>query len=67
MVALGRLDGVATGATIAPGATPEQLPFPAAPTPVYALAVTTTDRKDDVRLSDALRRMAEEDLSLTVT
>ena len=51
---LGRLDGVATGATISPGTTPEQLPFPPAPTPVYALAVTTADRKDDVRLSDAL-------------
>ena len=41
VVALGRLDGVATGATISPGAVPEQLPFPPAPTPVYALAVTT--------------------------
>ncbi len=29
VVALGRLDGVPTGATISPGATPEQLPFPA--------------------------------------
>ncbi len=67
IVALGRLDGVPTGATVSPGNTPEQLPFPAAPTAVYALAVTTTDRKDDVRLSDALRKMAEEDPSLTVT
>jgi elongation factor G len=67
VVALGRLDGVPTGATISPGATPEQLPFPPAPAPVYALAVTTTDRKDDVRLSDALRKLAEEDPSLTVT
>ncbi len=67
IVALGRLDGVPTGATVSPGSLPEQLPFPPAPTPVYALAVTTTDRKDDVRLSDALRKMAEEDPSLTVT
>jgi elongation factor G len=67
VVALGRLDGVPTGATISPGAVPEQLPFPPAPTPVYALAVTTADRKDDVRLSDALRKLAEEDPSLTVT
>jgi elongation factor G len=67
IVALGRLDGVPTGATVSPGSTPEQLPFPPAPTPVYALAVTTTDRKDDVRLSDALRKLAEEDQSLTVT
>ncbi len=67
IVALGRLDGVATGATVSPGSVPEQLPFPPAPTPVYALAVTTADRKDDVRLSDALRKLAEEDPSLTVT
>jgi elongation factor G len=67
IVALGRLDGVPTGATVSPGSTPEQLPFPPAPTPVYALAVTTADRKDDVRLSDALRKLAEEDPSLTVT
>jgi elongation factor G len=67
VVALGRLDGVATGATIAPNSMPEQLPFPPAPTPVYALAVATADRKDDVRLSDALRKIAEEDASLTVT
>ena len=67
IVALGRLDGVPTGATISPGTIPDQLPFPPAPTAVYALAVTTTERKDDVRLSDALRKLAEEDLSLTVT
>jgi elongation factor G len=67
VVALGRLDGVATGATVSPTGTPDQLPFPEAPTPVYSLAVTTTDRKDDVRLSDALRRLVEEDQSLKVT
>jgi elongation factor G len=67
IVALGRLDGVCTGATVSPGANPEQLPFPRAPDAVYSLAVATTDRKDDVRLSDALRKLAEEDLALTVT
>ena len=67
IVALGRLDGVPTGATVSPGTVPEQLLFPPAPTPVYALAVTTADRKDDVRLSDALRKLAEEDPALTVT
>ena len=53
--------------TIAPGAVADPLPFPAPPTPVYALAVTTADRKDDVRLSEALRKLAEEDASLTIT
>jgi elongation factor G len=67
LVAFGRLDGVATGATIAVGATPEPLPFPEANPPVYALAITTTDRKDDVKLSGALQKLAEEDPSLCIT
>jgi elongation factor G len=67
IVALGRLDGVRTGATVSPGATPEPLPFPQPSAPVYALAITTTDRKDDVKLSGALQKLAEEDASLVVT
>ena len=67
IVAFGRLDGVSTGATVAAGTTPEQLPFPQPSAPVYALAVATTDRKDDVKLSSALHRLAEEDPSLFLT
>jgi elongation factor G len=66
VVALGRLDGVRTGATVSPGATPDALPFPQPAAPVYALAITTTDRKDDVKLSGALQKLAEEDGSLFV-
>ena len=66
IVALGRLDTAQTGGTVSP-VTVEPLPFPQPPEPVYALAVATTDRKDDVRLSDALRKLTEEDLALTVT
>jgi elongation factor G len=67
IVALGRLDGVPTGATVSPGGQPEALPFPHATPPVYAMAVATTDRKDDVKLSGALHKLAEEDPSLFVT
>jgi len=67
VVALGRLDGVPTGAAVSPGAPPEPLPFPAATPPVYAMAITTTDRKDDVKLSGALQKLAEEDASLFIT
>jgi len=63
LVALGRLEGVATGQTLGPGAV---LPFPAPPPPVYALAVAAEDRKDDVRLSTALQRLAEEDPALSL-
>jgi elongation factor G len=66
VVALGRLDGVPTGATLSPNATPAALPFPEPTTPVYAMAIATTDRKDDVKLSGALQKLIEEDRSLTI-
>lgn len=67
IVALGRLDGVATGATLSPGTSAEPLPFPQATPPVYAMAIATTDRRDDVKLSGALHKLAEEDSSLFIT
>lgn len=67
VVALGRLDPVPTGATLSASGAAEPLPFPAAPAPVYALAIATEDRKDDVRLSGALARLVEEDPSLSIT
>jgi elongation factor G len=66
LVALGRLDGVATGASLSGGRATETLPFPQAPAPVYALAITTKDRKDDVKLSAALHKLIEDDPSLSV-
>ena len=36
------------------------------PPPVYALAIATEDRKDDVKLSGALQKLAEENPSLQV-
>jgi elongation factor G len=66
VVALGRLDGVATGATVSPSGNPDPLPFVAPPEPVYALAIATADRKDDVKLSGALQKLIEEDPTLRV-
>ncbi|WP_431270585.1 elongation factor G [Dankookia sp. P2] len=63
IVALGRLEGVTTGATLGADA-PLDFPQPAAP--VHALAVVLEDRKDEVRLSGALQRLAEEDPALGV-
>ena len=63
IVALGRLDGVATGACSARPAMPNCI-SPPPPQPVYALAITTADRKDDVRLSGALQKLVEEDPGL---
>ncbi len=66
VVALGRLETVATGDTVSPSGTAERLPFPAPPEPVYALTIHTEDRKDDVKLSGALQKLADEDLSLNI-
>ncbi|MDJ0387510.1 elongation factor G [Roseomonas sp. E05] len=63
LVAIGRLEGVRTGATLGG----PELPFPAPPPPVHALAITPEDRKDEVRLSTALQRLSEEDPALTVS
>ncbi len=64
VVALGRLDPVATGDTVSPNGTPDPLPFPAPPPPVYAQAIATAERKDEVKLSGALAKLLEEDGAL---
>jgi elongation factor G len=68
IVALGRLEGIMTGATIAPSGKPPAglAPWPAPPAPLFALAVTAEKRSDDVKLSGAIQRLTEEDPSLSV-
>jgi elongation factor G len=62
-----RLEGVATGDAIASGKTrPESIVSVAPPEPVFALSVRVKDRKDDVRLTSALAKIAEEDPALVV-
>jgi elongation factor G len=63
-VALGRLEGVATGETLAsaklalPKVEIEELPV------VFGFAIETTDRKDEVKLTAAIHKLQEEDPSL---
>jgi elongation factor G len=63
-IALGRLEGVATGETLSsakialPKIEIEQLPV------VYGVAIETTDRKDEVKLTAAIHKLQEEDTSL---
>jgi elongation factor G len=67
LVALGRLEGAPTGAVLtANGGTAETLPWPAPPAPVHALAIAPEERKDEVKLSGALQKIAEEDPALTI-
>jgi elongation factor G len=66
LVALGRLEGAATGAILGPHDASEILDFPLPPTFVFALSIATKDRKDDVKLSTALHKLVEEDPSLSI-
>lgn len=66
-VALGKLDPVKTGETLTTGKTaPEVLRSVAPNLPVLATAVAAQDRKDDVKLGQALAKLNEEDPSLTI-
>ncbi|MBN9042657.1 MAG: elongation factor G [Rhizobiales bacterium 62-47] len=67
VVALGKLDGIKTGDTLSTAKTaPSALIALAPAAPVLALALAAPDRKDDVKLGQALQRLTEEDPSLTV-
>jgi len=64
-VAIGRLEGIATGETISTtkGSTSQLVEIPRAPA-VYGLALSVADRKDEVKLTSAIAKLIEEDPSL---
>src|SRR5262245_2455643 len=66
-VALGKLDRAKTGDTLSSGknahaAIAEVKPLP----PVLAIAISSKERKDDVKLGQALQKLVDEDPSLVV-
>ena len=66
-VALGKLDAVKTSDTLSSGKiAPQPLVHVEPLPPVLAMAVAAADRKDDVKLGQALLRLNEEDPSLTM-
>ena len=66
-VALGKLDHANTGDTLTAGkhAHPPLAKLPPHP-PVLAIAVSAKERKDDVKLGQALTKLLEEDPSITI-
>jgi elongation factor G len=68
VVALGRLEGIATGDTLVPGssAPDDALPRASNPPPVYSFAIAAENRDDEVKLSAAIAKVLEEDPSLEV-
>jgi len=66
-VALGRLDGVKTGETVTSGKSPiTPIDTPRPPHPVYGLALTAAERKDEAKLTSCLGKIIEEDPSLAL-
>src|SRR6185437_1408625 len=66
-VALGKLDAVKTGDTVTSGkAAPSSLVQVEPTAGVLSISVAASDRKDDVKLGQALLRLNEEDPSLTM-
>ncbi|MFW5835307.1 MAG: elongation factor G, partial [Pseudomonadota bacterium] len=66
IVALGRLETARTGDTLATGDDVPGLPRAEVLKPMFALAIRTKNRNDDVKLSAALAKLTEEDPSLIV-
>jgi len=66
-IALGKLDAVKTGDTLSAGkSAPAALIEVEPASPVLAISIAANDRKDDVKLGQALIRLNEEDPSLTM-
>ncbi len=66
-VALGKLDQAKTGQTLSSAKTAaKQVPVAPAPSPVMSMSVLPKERKDEVKLSTALHKIADEDPSLQV-
>ncbi len=67
VAAIGKLDPVAAGDLLATGGAAQKAALaPAKRFPVFQFAITTKDRKDDVRLSGALQKLVDEDAGLSV-
>ncbi|MFN4142550.1 elongation factor G [Aestuariivirga sp.] len=66
-VALGRLDAAKTGETLSTtkGSTPQLVKLATTPG-VYGLAISVSDRKDEVKLTSAIAKLVEEDPSLSL-
>ncbi|MDH3753158.1 MAG: elongation factor G [Acidimicrobiia bacterium] len=66
IAAVAKLDGTATGDTLAPIGKPVTVPPPVLPTPVYSVAIKATSPAQEDRLATVLRRLVTEDPTLAI-
>lgn len=66
VVALGRMDGIKTGDIVTTGKEAPSLPKAEVLSPVYSIAVHAANRSDEVKLSDALNKLTDEDPGVQV-
>ena len=66
VVALGRMDGIATGDAVTAEARTPAVNLPEALPAVFATSINAENRQDEVKLSGVLQKLLEEDTSLSV-
>ena len=67
IVILAKVEEITVGAVLHAEATPMFRDLPAAPTPMYSLAAAPKSRGDETKISEALTRLAEEDVTFRST
>lgn len=65
VVAMGRMEGVATGSILSSSGKVEAVEWPDTLRPLYAFAVDVENRADEVKLTGALNKLIEDDPSLS--
>ncbi len=66
VVALGRMDAVATGDLLSPTGSAKAPDWPQPLSPLFSLAIHAENRADEVKLSGSLAKLMEEDSSLSL-
>ena len=67
IVTLAKVEEITVGAVLHADATAMFRDLPKAPTPMYSLAITPKSRGDETKISEALTRLAEEDVTFRPT
>ncbi len=66
IVAMGRMEEVATGDLLSAGGPVSGVTWPASAQPIYSFAITPKKREDEVKLSAAIAKLTDEDSSISV-